>query len=103
MCFVQYCIFAGLSMTWQADLDRTSTSLCITNHIIRCYGNLENIIGRAIQFLLRAYLLVLKPTNGSLLLRSKLLDTTLTLLIAIARLAHTGSSLTCPPLLVRTG
>jgi hypothetical protein len=37
----------------------------------------------------------LNPNPGTLLLKSRLLQTTLTLLNAIARLAQTGSSLTC--------
>ena len=41
----------------------------------------------------------LKPTTGNLLFSSRLLQTTLTLLNAMAKLAQTGSNRTCWPLL----
>jgi hypothetical protein len=45
-------------------------------------------------------LLAENPRPGNLLLSKRLLQTTLILLNAIARAAHTGSSLTCLPLLL---
>jgi len=71
-----------------------------TTQNFRTDPRLKQLSAPPIHFYSSPSCLALNPTHGILLLSAKLLQTTLILLAAIAKLAQTGSSLTCLPLLM---